>query len=43
MIGRFRANLVIGGGVPFEEDNWNSIEIGDTKFVVCNTLGRYKF
>ncbi|XP_050405457.1 molybdenum cofactor sulfurase isoform X1 [Patella vulgata] len=33
LISRFRANLVIGGGLKFEEDNWSNINIGSNKMV----------
>lgn len=34
VISRFRANLVIAGEEPFEEDNWPHLIIGNTRFVV---------
>lgn len=34
VINRFRANLVIAGVEPFEEDNWSHLIIGNTQFVV---------
>lgn len=34
VISRFRANLVIAGVEPFEEDNWSRLIIGNTRFVV---------
>ncbi|XP_068183065.1 molybdenum cofactor sulfurase isoform X2 [Antennarius striatus] len=34
VISRFRANLVVTGVEPFEEDNWSHLIIGDTRFVV---------
>lgn len=34
VISRFRANLVIAGVEPFEEDNWSHLIIGNTQFVV---------
>lgn len=34
VISRFRANLVIAGEEPFEEDNWSHLIIGNTQFVV---------
>lgn len=33
LISRFRGNLIIGGGESFDEDTWNSIQIGDNKFM----------
>uniref|UniRef100_A0A3B3C9P5 MOSC domain-containing protein n=1 Tax=Oryzias melastigma TaxID=30732 RepID=A0A3B3C9P5_ORYME len=44
VIRRFRANLVITGGEPFEEDNWSHLIIGSTRFVVsqcgrCQMVG----
>ncbi|XP_033956830.1 molybdenum cofactor sulfurase isoform X2 [Pseudochaenichthys georgianus] len=40
VISRFRANLVIAGGEPFEEDNWTHLIIGNTRFVVAGQCGR---
>uniref|UniRef100_A0A8C2X997 Molybdenum cofactor sulfurase n=1 Tax=Cyclopterus lumpus TaxID=8103 RepID=A0A8C2X997_CYCLU len=40
VISRFRANLVIAGGEPFEEDNWPHLIIGKTRFVVAGQCGR---
>ncbi|XP_024153562.1 molybdenum cofactor sulfurase [Oryzias melastigma] len=40
VIRRFRANLVITGGEPFEEDNWSHLIIGSTRFVVAGQCGR---
>lgn len=34
IISRFRANLVIAGVEPFEEDNWSHLIIGSTRFMV---------
>ncbi|KAM9726692.1 molybdenum cofactor sulfurase [Menidia menidia] len=34
VIRRFRANLVIAGVEPFEEDNWSHLIIGNTRFMV---------
>nr|XP_020455543.1 molybdenum cofactor sulfurase-like isoform X2 [Monopterus albus] len=34
VISRFRANLVIAGGEPFEENNWSHLIIGNTQFMV---------
>lgn len=34
VISRFRANLVIAGVEPFEEDNWSHLIIGNTRFMV---------
>ncbi|XP_070536354.1 molybdenum cofactor sulfurase-like [Ptychodera flava] len=32
LIGRFRGNLVIDGGMPYEEDNWIAVSVGDKVF-----------
>ncbi|XP_034537125.1 molybdenum cofactor sulfurase [Notolabrus celidotus] len=40
VISRFRANLVIAGVEPFEEDNWSHLIIGNTQFVVTGQCGR---
>uniref|UniRef100_A0A665TYM0 Molybdenum cofactor sulfurase n=1 Tax=Echeneis naucrates TaxID=173247 RepID=A0A665TYM0_ECHNA len=40
VISRFRANLVITGVEPFEEDNWSHLIIGNTQFVVAGQCGR---
>ncbi|XP_076025441.1 molybdenum cofactor sulfurase [Genypterus blacodes] len=40
VISRFRANLVVAGGEPFEEDNWSHLIIGSTRFVVSGQCGR---
>uniref|UniRef100_A0A672H589 Molybdenum cofactor sulfurase n=1 Tax=Salarias fasciatus TaxID=181472 RepID=A0A672H589_SALFA len=40
VISRFRANLVIAGEEPFEEDNWSHLIIGSTRFVVAGQCGR---
>ncbi|XP_041646133.1 molybdenum cofactor sulfurase isoform X1 [Cheilinus undulatus] len=40
VISRFRANLVIAGVEPFEEDNWSHLIIGNTPFVVTGQCGR---
>ncbi|XP_041803884.1 molybdenum cofactor sulfurase [Chelmon rostratus] len=40
VISRFRANLVIAGVEPFEEDNWSHLIIGNTRFVVTGQCGR---
>ncbi|KAM6922165.1 molybdenum cofactor sulfurase [Lycodopsis pacificus] len=40
VISRFRANLVIAGVEPFEEDNWPHLIIGNTRFVVAGQCGR---
>ncbi|XP_049927020.1 molybdenum cofactor sulfurase isoform X1 [Epinephelus moara] len=40
VISRFRANLVIAGVEPFEEDNWSHLIIGNTRFVVVGQCGR---
>ncbi|XP_033469369.2 molybdenum cofactor sulfurase isoform X1 [Epinephelus lanceolatus] len=40
VISRFRANLVIAGVEPFEEDNWSHLIIGNTRFMVVGQCGR---
>ncbi|XP_031593761.1 molybdenum cofactor sulfurase isoform X1 [Oreochromis aureus] len=40
VISRFRANLVIAGVEPFEEDNWSHLIIGSTQFMVAGHCGR---
>ncbi|XP_028982931.1 molybdenum cofactor sulfurase isoform X2 [Betta splendens] len=40
VISRFRANLVIAGVEPFEEDNWSHLIIGNTRFVVAGPCAR---
>ncbi|XP_042357648.1 molybdenum cofactor sulfurase isoform X2 [Plectropomus leopardus] len=40
VISRFRANLVIAGVEPFEEDNWSHLIIGNTRFVVAGQCRR---
>lgn len=34
VISRFRANLVVAGVEPFEEDDWSHLIIGNTQFMV---------
>ena len=34
LLDRFRPNLVVSGAVPFEEDCWTSLVIGDLRFKV---------
>lgn len=40
VISRFRANLVIAGVEPFEEDNWSHLIIGSTRFMVAGQCQR---
>ncbi|XP_034754478.1 molybdenum cofactor sulfurase [Etheostoma cragini] len=40
IISRFRANLVIAGVEPFEEDNWPHLIIGNTPFMSAGQCGR---
>ncbi|KAM3605669.1 uncharacterized protein V6R79_002657 [Siganus canaliculatus] len=40
VISRFRANLVIAGVEPFEEDNWSHLIIGNSQFLVAGQCGR---
>lgn len=42
MVDRFRANFVISGADPDEENGWSSLAIGDKKqfkFKVCSHQG----
>ncbi|XP_041100886.1 molybdenum cofactor sulfurase isoform X2 [Polyodon spathula] len=40
LIGRFRANFVVCGTQPFEEDGWTELKIGHTSFQVVGQCGR---
>lgn len=42
-MGRFRPNVVVDGGEPFEEDGWGSVRIGDVDFRVQQTCDRCVF
>ncbi len=37
---RFRPSIVVSGGEPFEEDNWEKIRVGDAIFRVVKPCGR---
>jgi MOSC domain-containing protein len=37
---RFRPNLVVGGGEPYQEDGWSRIEIGGIRLSVVKPCGR---
>jgi hypothetical protein len=37
---RFRPNLVVAGGRPYEEDEWRDIQIGDIPMQVVKPCGR---
>lgn len=37
---RFRPNLVVGGGEPFQEDDWSTIRIGETRFELVKRCAR---
>jgi uncharacterized protein YcbX len=37
---RFRPNLVIAGGEPYDEDRWTRLEIGGIRFQVVKPCGR---
>lgn len=39
-MGRFRPNIVIDGRVPFDEDDWASVRIGESDFRVQQTCDR---
>ncbi|XP_060728352.1 molybdenum cofactor sulfurase [Tachysurus vachellii] len=40
LINRFRANLVISGSEPFEEEDWTCVKIGSTQFQVAGKCSR---
>uniref|UniRef100_A0AAY4ERS7 Molybdenum cofactor sulfurase n=1 Tax=Denticeps clupeoides TaxID=299321 RepID=A0AAY4ERS7_9TELE len=40
LIKRFRANLVISGACPFEEDDWSNLKIGEMLFQVACRCAR---
>ena len=37
---RFRPNIVVSGALPFEEDTWREIRIGDLRFEVVKPCAR---
>lgn len=37
---RFRPNIVIAGGTPFQEDDWKEIRIGETRFSLVKPCAR---
>jgi uncharacterized protein len=37
---RFRPNLVVAGGEPYDEDRWTRLEIGGIRFRVVKSCGR---
>ncbi|HRN29863.1 MAG TPA: MOSC domain-containing protein, partial [Terrimesophilobacter sp.] len=37
---RFRPNIVIGGDLPFTEDDWTTLRIGGTAYRVTGLCGR---
>jgi len=37
---RFRANIIVSGCEPFEEDTWPNIQIGDVRFRAVKKCGR---
>ncbi len=39
-VDRFRPNIVFSGSVPFEEDNWKRISIGETVFRITKPCAR---
>ncbi|XP_056148041.1 molybdenum cofactor sulfurase isoform X2 [Lampris incognitus] len=40
LISRFRANLVVTGVEPFDEDNWSDLIVGNTRFQVAGRCER---
>lgn len=43
LIARFRANLVVMGAEPFEEDNWKHVVIGDLVFQVSCPISPHQY
>lgn len=44
LVHRFRANLIVDGGISYEEDSWEQIQIGQHRFMVgghFNNLPNY--
>lgn len=39
-IDRFRPNIVVSGSLPFEEDEWNNVSIGDSAIEVVKKCAR---
>eukprot|EP01001_Neometanema_parovale_P006545 NODE_289_length_2743_cov_67.652672_g273_i0.p1 GENE.NODE_289_length_2743_cov_67.652672_g273_i0~~NODE_289_length_2743_cov_67.652672_g273_i0.p1 ORF type:complete len:854 (-),score=131.14 NODE_289_length_2743_cov_67.652672_g273_i0:108-2669(-) len=39
-IGRFRPNIVVSGGHPWQEDTWETLQIGDVVFDAVGWCGR---
>ena len=37
---RFRPNLVVAGGAPFDEDRWRTLRIGEAAFAAAKPCGR---
>lgn len=37
---RFRPNIVVAGGTPYQEDGWGEVAIGDVRFNCVKTCGR---
>jgi uncharacterized protein YcbX len=37
---RFRPNFVVSGALPYEEDSWNNLSIGENKFVAVKKCAR---
>lgn len=37
---RFRPNLVVSGGVPYQEDGWTEMHVGDVAFQLVKPCGR---
>jgi molybdenum cofactor sulfurtransferase len=40
LVSRFRPNFVVDGGLPFEEDTWKSVTIGNLKFTCVGKCTR---
>ena len=37
---RFRPNIVVGGGTPYQEDDWSNIKIGNARFKITKPCAR---
>lgn len=40
LMNRFRPNIVVAGGTPYQEDGWREVSIGDVRFSLVKPCGR---